>query len=203
MLHSRQANVCEEKGYPYDRSENTRPHWPNMVNTTIASWTTCTDSRTWSYCWHNLLKRCRSSIVRPSADSIRRTRARSSRLAWTVHGKTGKRRFWIIRQRWWNIFHNTSSTYSSESVGHTINLFIFRKTPIVIHTNAQNHELHAEGILKVKKTDSYVQKASLELFTLIILWSSRKLAQICRGILTSLLHIDPKRMELPKERSEE
>ena len=85
-----------------------------MVNSTIGSWKTCTDSRTWSYCWHNLLKRCRSSIVRPSADSIRRTRARSSRLAWTVHGKTGKRRFWIIRQRWGNISHNTSSTYSSE-----------------------------------------------------------------------------------------
>ena len=41
--------------------------------------------------------------------------ARYSRLTSAIHGSTGRRRIWIIRQSWWNNHHNTSSTYSSET----------------------------------------------------------------------------------------
>ena len=49
----------------------------------------CTSRRTWSCCGNTSLKRCTCSIGRPSANSFGRLRARNSRLASTVHGRTG------------------------------------------------------------------------------------------------------------------
>ena len=60
----------------------------------------CTDSRTWSWSRHMSPERCTCCIGRP--------RAGSSRLASASHGRTGRRRIWIIRQWWSNISQNTT-----------------------------------------------------------------------------------------------
>ena len=76
--------------------------------------TFCTDSCNWSHCRHKFLKRCRC-IGTPTADIFGRPRVRSSRLASTICGRTGRRRIWVNQQCLQNNPRSTFSTSSSET----------------------------------------------------------------------------------------
>ena len=70
----------------------------------------CTDSRTWRYCRRESPKRCKYSIEGPTADSFGRARARYSRLASAIQGRTGL----VIQST-----QNTSFTYFSQTQTQT------------------------------------------------------------------------------------
>ena len=74
--HSTRGTMCETLTHGW---KDKLPHWPNIARSSTASRKCSTDGRTWSCCRHKSSKRRRCSIGRP--------RARSSRLASTIHGR--------------------------------------------------------------------------------------------------------------------
>ena len=86
--------------YPTNGKKDNHPHQARMERYAVQVGKCCTDSRTWSHCRRKSRERCKCNIGRPIADSFGRPRARYSILTSPIHGKTARRRFWIIRQCW-------------------------------------------------------------------------------------------------------
>ena len=143
----------------------------------------CTDGRTWSYSRYKLPKRCRCSIP----DWLKPT-----------HGGTDRKRIWSICQYFLNQFpRHLLQTFQRDPRTRSRGFGYLMFSDL----SAQN-KTAPETMRSLQRFFPPESKPRV-IYTDHFLGVPKKHAKICRGSMTNLLHIDPKQMESPKERSDE